>query len=73
MNAIEFTAELNEAGTLHIPSEVAKNLPRSGLARIILLTGDSGGDASWQAAAYQQFLRDDAPEDAIYESLASSP
>jgi len=72
MNAVEFTAELNEGGTLHIPSEVAKNLPRSGLARIILLTGDSVSDEAWQPAAYQQFLRDDAPEDAIHESLVSS-
>jgi hypothetical protein len=37
---------------------------------VILLTADADGDAEWQAAAYQQFLRDDAPEDAIYESLA---
>ena len=73
MTAVEFTADLNEGGTLHIPSEVAKNLPRSGLARIILLTGDSDSDEAWQSAAYQQFLRDDAPEDAIYESLASAP
>ena len=68
MHAVEFIAELNEVGTLRIPREVAKDLPCSGKARVILLTAD--GDAAWQAAAYQQFLRDDAPEDAIYESLA---
>ena len=70
MHAVEFIAELNEVGTLHIPREVAKDLPSSGKARVILLTADVDGDAAWQAAAYQQFLRDDAPEDAIYESLA---
>jgi hypothetical protein len=70
MHAVEFIAELNEVGTLHIPREVAKDLPCSGKARVILLTADADGDAAWQAAAYQQFLRDDAPEDAIYESLA---
>jgi len=70
MNAVEFTAELNESGTLRIPREVAKNLPCFGKARIILLTADRDGDPVWQAAAYEQFLRDDAPEDAIYDSLA---
>ena len=70
MHAVEFIAELNEVGTLHIPREVAKDLPCSGKARVILLTADADADAAWQAAAYQQFLRDDAPEDAIYESLA---
>ena len=70
MHAVEFIAELNEVGTLRIPREVAKDLPCSGKARVILLTADADGDAEWQTAAYQQFLRDDAPEDAIYESLA---
>ena len=70
MHAVEFIAELNEVGTLRIPREVAKDLPCSGKARVILLTADGDGDAAWQAAAYQQFLRDDAPEDAIYDSLA---
>jgi hypothetical protein len=49
---------------------VAKDLPLSGKARIILLTGESDGDKAWQALAYEQFLRDDAPEDAVYDSLA---
>jgi len=70
MNVVEFTAELNESGTLRIPHEVAKNLPCSGKARIILLTAGRDGDRAWQAAAYEQFLRDDAPEDAIYDLLA---
>ena len=70
MNAVEFTAELNESGTLRIPREVAERLPCFGKARIILLTADPDSDRVWQAAAYEQFLRDDAPEDAIYESLA---
>jgi len=70
MNAVEFTAELNESRTLQIPREVAKDLPLSGKARIILLTGESEGDKAWRALAYQQFLRDDAPEDAVYDSLA---
>jgi len=35
---------------------------------VIILTGDHAEDAQWQRAAYTQFLRDDAPEDAIYDT-----
>ena len=71
MNAVEFTTELNESRTLQIPQEVARELPRSGMARIILLTAESDEDKAWQSLAYQQFLRDDAPEDAVYDSPAA--
>jgi len=30
-------------------------------------------DSEWQSAAYQQFLRDDSPEDAIYNDLMNPP
>ena len=69
MNAVEFTTELSDSGVLAIPSDVAARLPKAGKARVIVLTEDGSEDADWQAAAYEQFLRDDPPEDAIYESL----
>ncbi len=55
---------------LPIPQEVADQLPKSGRARIIVLTDELTGDAEWRLGAYQQFLRDDSPEDAIYDSKA---
>jgi hypothetical protein len=69
MRAIEFTAELSSARTLSIPEELAAQLPKSGTARVIVLTEEVSEEAEWQSAAYQQFLRDDAPEDAIYDTL----
>lgn len=66
MNAIEFTTELSEEPVLTIPSELAARLPKAGKARVIVLTGD---DNDWQLASYEQFLRDDSPEDAVYEAL----
>jgi hypothetical protein len=69
MKAIEFTTELTGAAVLAIPSEVAAQLPRTGKARIIVLTDERSDDEEWRAAAYEQFLRDDPPEDAIYQSL----
>ena len=69
MHAIEFTAELSDLRKLAIPREAAEQLPATGTARIIVLTGEVTGDADWRLGAYQQFLRDDAPEDAIYDTL----
>lgn len=69
MNAIEFTTELSGKSVLTIPSEVAAQLPKSGRAKIIVLTGDDSTDAEWRRGAYVQFMKDDAPEDAIYDNL----
>ena len=68
MHAIEFTTELSESRTLSIPQEVAEQLPKTGRARVIVLTDELSGDAEWRLGAYQQFLRDDSPEDDIYDS-----
>lgn len=68
MNAVEFTTELSGAAVLAIPVEVAAHLPKTGRARVIVLTDEHSDDADWQAGAYEQFLRDDPQEDAIYDS-----
>jgi hypothetical protein len=69
MSAIEFTIELTEKPVLAVPQEVADQLPKTGRARVIVITNGSDGDSEWQAAAYEQFLRDDSPDDSIYDSL----
>ena len=68
MNAVEFTTELSSEPVLAIPQEIAAQLPKSGRARIIVLTAEDSDDAQWRDAAYEQFMRDDSPEDAIYDS-----
>lgn len=71
MNVVEFTAELSGANSLSIPPEIASRLPKAGSARVIVLTdAPDRADADWRAAAYEQFLADDAPEDAVYDTLA---
>ena len=66
MNAVEFIAQLSGSPTLEIPSEVAARLPKSGRVRVLVLTEDEPDDAGWRAAGYDQFLRDDSAEDAVY-------
>ena len=68
MKAIEFTTDLTDKPLLRIPEEVASRLPKSGKVRIILLQPDENSeDSEWRMAAYEQFLREDPPEDAVYD------
>jgi hypothetical protein len=68
MNAVEFTTQLSGSNTLQIPSEVAAALPKSGKARVIVLTEQDVEDAQWRMESYEQFMRNDPPEDAVYDS-----
>ncbi len=69
MSTIEFTTQLSEEPVLAIPSDIAEQLPKEGKARVIVITNENANDVEWQAAAYEQFLRDDTAEDAVYEAL----
>lgn len=68
MHAVEFTAELGEQPVVTIPQDVAAQLPKGGHARIIILTADDPEDARWRSATYEQFMREDPAEDAVYDS-----
>ena len=69
MNAVEFTTELSGTAVLQIPPDAAAQLPKAGKVRVILLTDkEDPSDAEWRSAAYEQFVRDDPPEDAIYDT-----
>ncbi len=68
MHAIEFTTELGHEPVLIIPANVAAQLPKSGKARIIVLTGDDAEDGEWRQGSYEQFLKEDPPEDSVYDS-----
>ena len=68
MNAVEFTTDLNGSNALTVPADAAARLPKAGKARVIVLTADEDEETGWRLGAYEQFLREDAPEDAIYDS-----
>jgi hypothetical protein len=59
---------LNGASALPLPREIADQLPKSGKARVIVLTEGDVNDEQWQRAAFEQFLRDDPPEDSVYDN-----
>ena len=65
MRAIEFITELSSNPVLSVPKEAAAQLPKSGKARVIVLTSDDLDDGEWRKASYEQFLKEDAPEDSV--------
>ena len=68
MNAVEFATELSDAAVLQSPCAAAAQLPKAGKARVIVLTDEETDAAEWRAAACEQYVRDDAPEDALCDS-----
>ena len=68
MRAVEFTAELGEKRVVAIPDDVADQLPKRGRVRVIILSADESEDSEWHAGAYEQFVREDPPEDSVYDS-----
>lgn len=70
MKTIEFETDLTDDGTLRIPPEVASALPRRGKATVLVCVDMDAEDAVWRTAAYEQFLKDDTEEDAVYDKYS---
>jgi hypothetical protein len=67
MRQIEFDTELQDKPFLAVPQEVAAQLPKSGRAKVILFVAEDAEDGEWQAAAYEQFMRENSSEDSVYD------
>ena len=67
MQAIEFITQLSSSNMLSIPEDAAARLPRTGKARVIVLTGEDADDAEWRKASYEEFMREDPVEDSVYD------
>jgi len=65
MKSIEFETELQGEPFLALPPEIAAQLPKTGHARVIVLLDSE--DKAWQLAAHEQFMKEDPPEDSIYD------
>ena len=66
MSPIEFQTDLTGESSLSLPPEVVAQLPKSGRATVVVLVQDAE-DAAWRSAAYEQFMQEDDPQDAVYD------
>ncbi len=67
MRSIEFETELENKPFLTVPQEAAAQLPKSGHAKVIVLVTGDTEDTEWRRAAYEQFMKEDSPEDSVYD------
>lgn len=67
MKTIEFETQLRGSRALRIPDNVAASLPSSGKATVLVCVDFDPADHEWRRASYEQFLRDDSEEDAVYD------
>lgn len=51
-----------------MPPEVVERLPKSGRATVVVHIEVDPDDGEWRRAAYEQFMKDDDSEDAVYDS-----
>ena len=68
MSSIEFETELRGESILELPPDVVARLPKSGRATVLLLVREDLEDDQWRRASYEQFMRDDDREDAVYDA-----
>ncbi|MCI0492690.1 MAG: hypothetical protein L0Z07_07120 [Planctomycetes bacterium] len=68
MSPIQFETELRGEPALVLPPEVFAQLPKSGRAKVLVLVEDDPEDEAWRRASYEQFMKDDSPEDAVYDA-----
>ena len=69
MGPLEFETELHGEPVLAIPPDVAAQLPKSGRATVVVhVQADDQEDGHWRKAAYEQFMKDDSPEDSVYDA-----
>ncbi len=66
MDTVEFLTELSGKPVLTIPQEIRGQTSQADPARIVL-TGDAD-ETEWRKAAYEQFMREDAPEHSVYDN-----
>jgi hypothetical protein len=67
MRAVEFVAHLKGKKAIAIPKEAADLLPSTGKAKVIVLFDADTSDNNWRHATYEQFMKDDSPEDSVYD------
>ena len=68
MSSIEFETEWHGEPILTLPPEVAAQLPKSGRATVVVLVQDDQEDQEWRLASYEQFMKYDSSEDAVYDA-----
>ena len=71
MKTLEFDAQISPDSTLKVPGAFATQIEADQPVHVVLLVRESGEDQDWSRLTAEQFLKDYADSDAIYDDLPS--
>ena len=71
MKTLEFDAQISPDSTLKVPGAFATQIEADQPVHVVLLVPESGEDQDWSRLTAEQFMKDYADSDAIYDDLPS--
>ncbi len=71
MKTLEFDAKISPDSTLKVPGALATQIEADQPVHVVLLVPEPGEDQDWSRLTAEQFLKDYADSDAIYDDLPS--
>jgi hypothetical protein len=71
MKTLEFDAQISPDSTLKVPAAFASQIEADQPVHVVLLVPESGEDRDWNQLTADQFMKDYADSDAIYDDLPS--
>ena len=69
MKALEFETKLDTDANLKVPEDLASQIPKEELVRVIVLLPDDADEADWQRFTNEQFLRGYSEGDSAYDAV----
>lgn len=72
MKALEFETSLSPNNTLHVPPNLAAQIPKEKPVQVIVLfpePSDAAEERDWRSLTHEQFLKGYSEGDSIYDSL----
>ena len=69
MKALEFETKLGTDSKLTVPEDLAAQIPKEELVRVIILTPENAEDGDWRQLAREQFLSGSSEGDSIYDAV----
>ena len=72
MKTLEFDAQISPDSTLKAPRAFSSQIEAGQPVHVVLLVPESGGDQDWNQLTAEQFMKDYADSDAIYDALPAA-
>jgi len=69
VKALEFETKLGTDANLKVPEDIASQIPKEELVRVIVLLPEDADEADWRRFTNEQFLRGYSESDSAYDTV----